>query len=94
MATSEILLITVTCDIAGCSHSIACGNSYTHAEENGWHLTVPIDSGHKDLCPECYADLKAFTDGDPADEADVMNLRDVLAGEQLRSDPTGTDHDE
>jgi hypothetical protein len=82
MSVRETLLIDVACDIAGCSHSIACGNSYNYAEENGWKLSVPVDNSHKDLCPECYADLKAFTDGNPDDEADVMSLHDVLAGEQ------------
>jgi hypothetical protein len=91
MATTETLLITVTCDIKGCSHSIACGNSYAHADKNGWKLSVPIDDSHKDLCPECYGDLKAFTDGNPEDEADVMDLRDVLAGEQPHPEDAAND---
>lgn len=101
MTVRETLLIDVTCDIHGCSHSIACGNSFTFAEENGWKLSVPIDDTHKDFCPECYGDLKAFTDGSGEDEELInamntldemaqeppeMNLHDVLAGEQKRAE--------
>lgn len=86
MATTETLLLNVSCDIAGCTNSLACGSNWGYAEENGWKLGVPIDDSRKDLCPQCYGDLKAFTDGSLEDEADVMNLRDVLAGEQPREE--------
>ncbi|AZS12610.1 hypothetical protein HWB99_gp074 [Mycobacterium phage DrLupo] len=91
MATTETLLITVACDIPGCGNTIACGNSFTYAEENGWHLTVPIDDSHKDLCPSCYGDLKAFVEGNDDDESDIMDLKEVLAGEQPRPEDAAND---
>ncbi|AAN02125.1 gp71 [Mycobacterium phage Barnyard] len=91
MSKQETLLITVNCDVKGCANSIACGSNWSYPEEQGWHLDVPVDTRHMDLCPECYGDLKAFTDGDPDDEQDIMNLRDVLAGEQPRPEDAKND---
>ena len=92
MAINDIRLITVTCDHVGCPNTIACGNDENYAENNGWHLGVPIFDRILDLCPEDYGDLLAWLDPEHPDapsednEADdpPMDLKEVLQGEQPR----------
>lgn len=89
---SEVVttLVTLKCDIPGCSSEIACGNDFHYAEDNGWKRKVPIfDDRDYDLCPGHLQDLQDFV-GEAVDTLDdvepfpVMDLRDVLAGEQPR----------
>lgn len=83
MSETVVQLVTLKCDIPGCSSEIACGNDFHYAEDNGWKRHVPIFENDYDMCPECVDELTEFI-AEPTPDDPKMNLHDVLAGEQPR----------
>ena len=72
MATSDTRLITVKCDINGCTESIACGSDPLWPVNHGWvsvNVTTQGAAGDRplymkfegaDLCPQHAQDLYYF----------------------------------